>query len=97
MRLMKLAGMNSVSLAIFAWKALEPAEGVYTFEWLDMMMDKLYENGMKVILATPSGARPAWMDLAHPEVLRVNNRLERNLHGGRHNHCYTSRDEPDAG
>ena len=47
MRLMKLAGMNSVSLAIFAWKALEPAEGVYTFEWLDMMMDKLYENGMK--------------------------------------------------
>ncbi len=90
MRLMKLAGMNSVSLAIFAWKALEPAEGVYTFEWLDMMMDKLYENGMKVILATPSGARPAWMDLAHPEVLRVNNRLERNLHGGRHNHCYTS-------
>ena len=90
MRLMKLAGINSVSLAIFAWKALEPAEGVYTFEWLDRMMDKLHENGITVILATPSGARPAWMDLAHPEVLRVNNRLERNLHGGRHNHCYTS-------
>lgn len=90
MRLMKLAGMNSVSLAIFAWKALEPEEGVYTFEWLDQMMDKLEKNGMKVVLATPSGARPAWMDLAHPEVLRVNSHLEKNLHGGRHNHCYTS-------
>lgn len=90
MRLMKLAGMNSVSLGIFAWKALEPAEGVYTFEWLDRMMDQLHENGMKVVLATTSGARPAWMDLSHPEVLRVNRNLEKNLHGGRHNHCYTS-------
>ena len=34
-RLMKLAGINSASVAIFAWKALEPEEGVYNFTWLD--------------------------------------------------------------
>ena len=89
-RLMNLAKINNASVAIFAWKALEPEEGVYTFEWLDETMDRLAANGKKVILATPSGARPAWMDRKYPEVLRVNDGRVKNLHGERHNHCYTS-------
>lgn len=89
-RLMKLANINCVSIGIFAWKALEPEEGVYTFEWLDELMDRLEANGIGAFLATPSGARPAWMDSAHEEVLRVEYNRVRNLHGGRHNHCYTS-------
>jgi beta-galactosidase len=89
-RLMKLAHINSATLNVFAWKALEPEEGVFTFEWLDETMDRMAENGVKVVLATPSGARPAWMDKNHPEVLRMNADRVRNLHGERHNHCYTS-------
>lgn len=89
-RLMKLAGINSASIAIFAWSALEPQEGVYRFDWLDETMDRLHTAGISVVLATPSGARPAWMDALHPEVLRVGPNRVRNLHGGRHNHCYTS-------
>lgn len=89
-RLMKLAHINSATLNVFAWKALEPEEGVYNFEWLDKTMDRMAENGIKVVLATPSGARPAWMDRNHPEVLRMNADRIRNLHGERHNHCYTS-------
>lgn len=89
-RLMKLAHVNVVSIGIFAWKALEPEEGVYTFEWLDELFDRLEEKGIGAFLATPSGARPAWMDRNHPEVLRMNPDRVRNLHGERHNHCYTS-------
>lgn len=89
-RLMKLAGVNSATIGIFAWMALEPSEGVYRFEWLDKTLDRLYENGVSVILATPSGARPAWMDRNHPEVLRVNADRVKDLHGFRHNHCLTS-------
>ncbi len=89
-RLMKLASINSVTLNVFAWKALEPEEGVYDFGWLDETMDRMAEQGIKVILATPSGARPAWMDKNHPEVLRMSADRVRNLHGERHNHCYTS-------
>lgn len=89
-RLMKLAHINSASVAIFAWKALEPEEGVYRFEWLDETLDRLHQNGVSVILATPSGARPDWMDRDHPEVLRVNGDRSLNLRGTRHNHCYTS-------
>ena len=60
-RLMKLAHINTVTLGVFAWAALEPEEGVWDFGWLDKVMDNLHENGIQVILATPSGARPAWL------------------------------------
>ena len=89
-RLMKLAKCNVMSVGIFSWVTLEPEEGKFNFEWLDKILDKLYENGIYVILATPTGARPAWMSAKYPEVLRVSANRVRNLHGLRHNHCYTS-------
>lgn len=88
--LMKKAGINSASLGIFAWSALEPEEGTYHFEWMDQVIERLYQNGVYTILATPSGARPAWMDEKYPEVRRVLPNGKRNLHGGRHNHCPSS-------
>ncbi|MBQ7486499.1 MAG: beta-galactosidase [Clostridia bacterium] len=88
--LMKQAHINAASVGIFAWSALEPEEGRYEFDWLKSVIDRLYSNGIYTVLATPSGARPVWMALSHPEVLRVGPDLVRNQMGGRHNHCYTS-------
>ncbi|MGI6315845.1 MAG: beta-galactosidase [Christensenellales bacterium] len=90
MRLAKLAGCNVMSVGIFSWVALEPEENVYDFSWLDEVMDLLAANGMVAALATPSGARPAWMSKKYPEVLRVTPERRRMLQGGRHNHCLTS-------
>ncbi len=90
MRLMKLAHCNTMSVGIFAWARLEPAEGQYDFGWLDRVMDMLAENGGYAVLATPSGARPNWLAARYPEVLRVRPDRGRNLFGGRHNHCQTS-------
>ncbi|WP_394328181.1 beta-galactosidase [Caldicoprobacter faecalis] len=90
MRLMKLAHCNVMSVGIFSWASLEPEEGKFEFGWLDTIMDKLAENGIYAILATPSGARPAWLAAKYPEVLRVLPNRVRILFGGRHNHCYTS-------
>jgi beta-galactosidase len=89
-KLMKFAHTNTFSVGIFAWAALEPEEGVYNFEWLDKIFDDIYGIGGRVILATPSGARPAWMSQKYPEVLRVNSARVKQLHGARHNHCFTS-------
>ncbi|MDX8045128.1 beta-galactosidase [Gracilibacillus sp. S3-1-1] len=89
-RLMKLANCNVMSVGIFSWAKLEPEEGKFTFEWMDRLLDSFYENGIYAFLATPSGARPAWMSEQYPEVLRVVANRVRNLHGRRHNHCYTS-------
>lgn len=88
--LMKEARCNVVSLGMFSWVNLEPQEGVFEFGWLDEIMDKLSANNIYVFLATPSGARPAWLAQKYPEVLRVEANRVRNLFGERHNHCYTS-------
>ncbi|MBE9915175.1 beta-galactosidase [Paenibacillus donghaensis] len=89
-RLMKQAGCNVMSVGIFSWASLEPEESIFTFEWMDRLLDRFAENGVYAFLATPSGARPAWMSAKYPEVLRVGANRVRNLHGFRHNHCYTS-------
>ncbi|MDQ0230869.1 beta-galactosidase [Metabacillus malikii] len=90
-KLMKLSHTNTFSVGIFAWSALEPEEGVYKFEWLDEIFKNIEGIGGRVILATPSGARPAWMSQKYPEVLRTNAHRQKQLHGGRHNHCFTSK------
>ncbi|UKS28263.1 beta-galactosidase [Paenibacillus sp. HWE-109] len=89
-RLMKLAGCNVMAIGIFAWAALEPAEGTFIFEWMDQLLDTFAENSIYAWLSTPSGARPAWMSERYPEVRRVGANRVRNLHGLRHNHCFTS-------
>ena len=88
--LMQKARVNCVSIGIFSWSLLEPEEGVYRFEWLDSVIDRLHAAGISVCLATPSGARPAWMAERYPEVLRTDEHFIRHRFGARHNHCLTS-------
>ena len=88
--LMKKANVNCATLGVFSWVSLEPQDGIYTFEWLDSIIDNLYKNGIYVVLATPTGAKPMWMTRKYPEILRVQEDRVRNLQGGRHNHCFTS-------
>lgn len=87
---MKKAGVNCVTLGIFSWSMLEPEDGIYEFDWLEEIIDKLHENSIRVILATPSGAMPHWLTEKYPEVMQVREDGLRNLPGKRHNFCYTS-------
>jgi beta-galactosidase len=89
-RLMQKCGCDTFSTAIFAWSALEPEENRYDFGWLDTAIDALQAANRRVILATPSGARPLWMAERYPEVRRVYRDGRRWVMGERHNHCWTS-------
>ncbi|MCA9952442.1 MAG: beta-galactosidase [Anaerolineales bacterium] len=89
-RLMQEAHCNVMNVGIFAWAMLEPAEGLYQFDWLDRLLDSLHGNGIQAILATPSGAKPPWMSQAYPEIRRVDEYGRREPHRQRHNHCPTS-------
>ena len=89
-RLMQRAGVNVITLGVFSWTALEPEEGRYDLGWLDEAVERLHRAGIRIVLATPSGARPAWMDRRYPEVLRTDARRVKQLHGQRENHCLTS-------
>ena len=61
LEMLKETGCNTVTLGVFSWSTLEPEEGVFHFLWLEDIVQKLYENGIYTILATPSAARPKWM------------------------------------
>ena len=65
-RLMREAGVNIVSLGIFAWSRIQPAEDVWDFEWLDRVIDKLHAGGIAVNLATATASPPPWVSAALP-------------------------------
>lgn len=91
MELMLQANCNEMNVGIFSWSMLEPREGEYDFSFLDEIIGKIYNAGGRVILATPSGARPRYLAEKYPEVLRWNKNLEPMHYSCRHNHCYTSK------
>ncbi|MEV5736282.1 beta-galactosidase [Streptomyces sp. NPDC052292] len=68
-RLMKEAGVNSVTLGVFSWSRLEPAPGERDFGWLDRLMDLMHGNGVGVVLATPTSSPPPWLGRLHPDTL----------------------------
>ena len=85
--LMRRAGVNLVSVGVFAWSRLEPEEGRYTFDWLDGVLGLLDAGGVKVALATPTASPPPWFSLAHPDALPVRADGTRLLHGSRDTYC----------
>ena len=90
MRLMKEANVNTMTMGIFSWCEIEPEEDVFDFSVIDTMMDKIYENGGRVILATPSASRPHWLAEKYPEVLRVDDYGRKEHYRSRHNFCASS-------
>ncbi|NUS78419.1 MAG: beta-galactosidase [Streptomyces sp.] len=90
MRLMREAGVTMVSVGIFSWALLEPAEGVYDFARMDKILDLLHANGIAADLATPTAAPPAWFFKAYPEALPVDRDGRRLSYGSRQTFCPSS-------
>lgn len=87
--MMEMLGINTVRLAEFAWSKLEPAAGVYDFDWLDRAIEILASHGIKIILGTPTAAPPIWLIEEHPEILPVNEHGQRASFGMRRHYCPT--------
>ena len=90
MRLLKQAGINILTLNVFSWASIQPSEDTYDFSRLDRIMKLAAENGMKICLATGTGAVPAWMAHRHPDILRTDNNGIKRKFGGRENFCPNS-------
>lgn len=85
--LMREAGVNLVTVGVFAWARLEPEPGRFTFDWLDRVLDAAHEAGIRVNLATPTASPPPWFSLAHPDALPVTADGVRLTHGSRDTYC----------
>ncbi|MFK0120574.1 beta-galactosidase [Streptomyces sp. NPDC090994] len=89
-RLMREAGVNSVTVGVFSWARLEPRPGVYAFGWLDRVMDLLHAHGIGVVLATPTASPPPWLGHLHPDTLPVDEDGRTEHWGGRQHFSHSS-------
>lgn len=89
-RLMGEAGVDLVTVGVFSWAELEPAEGVYSFDWLRQILDMLGEASIGVDLATPTASPPPWLSTHYPDVLPVDASGARYSHGSRQHYCVCS-------
>ncbi|MFJ3666726.1 beta-galactosidase [Streptomyces sp. NPDC090106] len=89
-RLMKDAGVNSVTVGVFSWARLEPRPGERDFGWLDRLMDLLHAHGVGVVLATPTSSPPPWMGRLHPDTLPVDQDGRTEWWGGRQHFSHSS-------
>ncbi|TDD72588.1 beta-galactosidase [Jiangella aurantiaca] len=67
--LMRAAGVNLVSLGMFSWSRIQPAEGEFDFGWLDEVIGILHAHGVAVNLATATASPPPWATHRYPEML----------------------------
>lgn len=89
-RLMREAGLSVVRIGEFAWAKMEPAEGVFDWDWLDRVIEILASEGLHIILCTPTAAPPAWLSYAYPDTLPVNAQGQRYHSGSRRHYCVNS-------
>lgn len=90
MRLFNLAGIDAVSVNVFGWGRIQPHEDRYEFEWLDRVMDRLYEQEIVACLGTATVVYPSWMGRKYPDLQRVDFQGRKRKYGGRANFCPNS-------
>lgn len=86
-RLMKEAGVNLVSMGIFAWSKLEPLPGQYDLNWLERVIDLLWRHGVRVCLSNATASPPPWLARLYPDSLPVNAEGQRLATGSRQHYC----------
>jgi beta-galactosidase len=52
-KLMQQAGINVVRVGKFSWGLWEPEDGRFEFAWMDRVVDRMHQAGIKVIMGTP--------------------------------------------
>lgn len=88
--LMHRAGVNYVSLGVFAWSWLEPEPGRFHFDTFDEIMDLLGAHDISVGLGTATSSPPAWLVCRHPEMRPVDDSGRVLEFGGRQSWCPSS-------
>ena len=68
-QLMQKAGLSVVRLGESTWSSWEPRDGEFSFDWMQRILDRLHQGGIKVVLGTPTYSIPPWLYKKHPEIL----------------------------
>jgi beta-galactosidase len=69
--LMREAGVDLVTLAVFSWAWLEPEPDRFELGWLDEIFEQLHASGIRIDLATATASPPPWLAHRYPGTLPV--------------------------
>jgi beta-galactosidase len=67
--LMQKAGITVVRVGESTWSSWEPRDGDFQLAWMQRVLDRLHQAGIKAILGTPTYSIPTWLYKEHPEIL----------------------------
>ena len=67
--MMKKAGMNTIRIGESTWSSLEPEDGIFNFNHIDLMLQTAFDVGLSVIVGTPTYAIPSWLAIKYPDIL----------------------------
>jgi beta-galactosidase len=84
-QLMQQAGLTVVRLGESTWTSWEPREGEFEFAWMERIINRLHQAGIKVILGTPTYSIPPWLYRKHPEILVTGLAERKSYYGPRQN------------
>ena len=68
---MKSMGFTAVRLMEFAWVLLEPEEGVFDFSLFDEAISIAENEGLKMVLGTPTATFPIWLFEKNPGIVQL--------------------------
>lgn len=71
--LMQKAGITVVRVGESTWSTWEPRDGEFQFAWMQRVLDRLHQAGIKAILGTPTYSIPTWLYKEHPEIVVTHN------------------------
>ncbi|HZG55399.1 beta-galactosidase [Paenibacillus sp.] len=88
--MMREAHFNVVRMAEFAWARMEPEDGAFDFAWLDRAIALMEENGIAVILGTPTAGPPKWLMDKHPDMYQRDMFGRKRGFGARRHYCFNN-------
>lgn len=89
-QMMRAIGIRQVRIGEFAWSRIEPDPGRYEWSWLDRAVDTLWDNGLEVVLCTPTATPPKWLVNQFPDILPVDRFMQKRGFGSRRHYCFSS-------
>lgn len=86
---MKAIGLSHVRIGEFAWSRLEDKHGSLSFDWLEDAINVLHEQGLQIVLGTPTATPPRWMLDKYPDMLALDEYGRARDFGSRRHYCFS--------
>ena len=86
---MQKNGISWVRIAEFAWSRIEPSPGVFEWGWLDKIVDILGNNGLKIVMCTPTATPPKWLVDQMPDMVAIDENGQARKFGSRRHYSFS--------